>query len=295
MTSVSRFFKRLLAALVLLALIMAAYMLWARPYQLHWGATDQELTQAMPGDHLDSDPEFFATRAITISGSAEEIWPWLLQMGYGRAGYYGYDIVENIGSPLGIQSANRILPQFQQFKVGDEVPISSVARMVFYEIEPNRHIIWTGTNQKGSFLWGLYPVDKDHTRLVSRIRWSFHWTDPSLLSLDLFTEFTDYLAVREILQGVKGRVENQIEPMSKHNIEVLIYVLTALIFTVTLLSMLVRQLTLKRWFTALAAGVVWLLTWFSPLPIWVGVGLELLVLWKLFNLQNFFRKRITEN
>jgi len=167
--------------------------------------------------------------------------------------------------------------------------------MVFYEIEPNRHIIWTGTNQKGSFLWGLYPVDKDHTRLVSRIRWSFHWTDPSLLSLDLFTEFTDYLAVREILQGVKGRVENQIEPMSKHNIEVLIYVLTALIFTVTLLSMLVRQLTLKRWFTALAAGVVWLLTWFSPLPIWVGVGLELLVLWKLFNLQNFFRKRITEN
>lgn len=266
-------------------------MLWARPYQLNWGATNQELIQAMPGDHLDPNPEFFATRSITITGTPEEIWPWLLQMGYGRAGYYGYDILENIGSPRGIHSADRILPGFQQFKVGDEVPISSVARMIFYDIEPNRHVIWTGTNQKGSFIWALYPIDEDHTRLISRIRWSFHWTEPSLLSLDLFTEFTDYLAVREILYGVKGRVENQIEPMFKQNIEVGIYVLTALIFTLTLFSLLIRRLTLKRWLTALAAGMVWLITWFSPLPIWVGVGLGLLVLGKVFNPQNLFTKR----
>ena len=289
--SLSNLFKRIVAALVLIALIMGSYMLWARPYQLNWGATDQELIQAMPGDYLDPEPEFFATRAITIAGTPEEIWPWLLQMGYGRAGYYGYDILENIGSPYGIRSADRILPEFQQFKAGDEVPISSVARMVFYEIEPAKHIIWTGTDQKGSFIWALYPIDEDHTRLISRIRWSFHWTKPSLLSLDLFTEFTDYLAVREILYGVKGRVENQIEPMFKQNIEVGIYVLTALIFTVTLLSLLIRRLTLKRWLTALAAGVVWLVTWFSPLPVWVGFGLEILVLWKLLNLRNFFLRR----
>lgn len=289
--SLSNLIKKIVVTLVLIALIMAAYMLWARPYQLNWGATDQEMTQAMVGDHLDPDPEFFATRAITITGTPEEIWPWLLQMGYGRAGYYGYDIVENIGSPRGIHSADRILPEFQKFKAGDEVPISSVASMVFYDIEPNRHVIWTGTNQKGSFIWSLYPIDEDHTRLISRIRWSFHWTEPSLLSLDLFTEFSDYLAVREILYGIKGRVENQIEPMFKQNIEVGIYVLTALIFTITLLSLLIRRLTLKRWLTALAAGAVWLLTWFSPLPIWVGVGLELLVLGKVFDLQTLFTKR----
>lgn len=291
MSSLSKLFKKVLATLALITLIMTVYLLWARPYQLNWGATHQEIAQVMPGDHLDPQPEFFATRAITISGTPEEIWPWLLQMGYGRAGYYGYDIVENLGSPLGIHSAERILPEFQQFKVGDEVPISSVARMVFYEIEPNQHIIWTGTNQKGSFIWALYPIDKDHTRLISRIRWSFHWTEPSLLSLDLFTEFTDYLAVRKILQGVKGRVENQIEPMAQQNTEVIIYVLTALIFISTSLLLLIGRLTLKRWLIALAAGVVWLVTWFSPLPIWVGVGLELLVVWRLFNLQDFFTKR----
>ncbi len=288
----SSMIKRILATLTIIALVMGVYLIWARPYQLSWGASEQEMIQDMPGDQLDPNPEFFATRAITIAGTPEEIWPWLLQMGYGRAGYYGYDILENLGSPRGIASADRIIPEFQEFKVGDEVPISSVAKMEFFAIEPNRHIIWTGTNQKGSFLWALYPVDESHTRLVSRIRWSFHWTQPSLLSLDLFTEFTDYLAVREILQGVKGRVENQIETMAKLNTEFAVYVMAALIYMVTLCSLLIRPLTWNRWLTGLAGGMVWLITWYAPISIWIGVGLELLVLWGLFNqLQVFLSKR----
>lgn len=286
----SSILKRILATLALIALVIAAYLFWARPYQLNWGASDLEVKQAMPGDQLDPHPEFFATRAITISGTPEEIWPWLLQMGYCRAGYYGYDILENLGSPRGIRSADRILPEFQQFKVGDEVPISSVAHMVFFAIEPNRYIIWTGTNQQGSFIWALYPVDKSHTRLVSRIRWSFHWTQPRLLALDFFTEFTDYLAVREILQGVKGRVENQIEPMSEQNTEFVVYVVAALIFILTLFFLLIRPLTWNKWLTGLAGGAAWLVTWYAPVSIWIGVGLELLVLWRLYIPQDFFTK-----
>lgn len=273
--------KRITAILVVMALIAAAYLFWARPYQLNWGATEQEVKQVMPGDHLDASPEFFATRAVTIAGTPEEIWPWLLQMGYGRAGYYGYDILENLGSPRGIRSADRILPEFQQFEVGDEVPISSVARMIFYAIEPNRYIIWTGTEQKGSFIWSLQPLDKDHTRLTSRIRWSFHWTEPRLLALDLFTEFTDHLAVRKILHGVKGHVENQVEPMAKQNSEVAIYVIAALVFLISLFILLIRPLTWRRWLTGLLAGAAWLVTWYAPGPVWLGFGLELLVLWRL--------------
>lgn len=282
--------KRIMATLLLIALVMAVYLLWARPYQLNWGATDQELAQAMPGDHLEPHPEFFATRAITISGTPEDIWPWLLQMGYGRAGYYGYDILENVGSPHGIRSADRILPEFQQFKVGDEVPISSIARMAFYAIEPNRYLIWTGTDQKGSFLWALYPEGENQTRLISRIRWSFHWSQPRLLALDLFTEFTDYLAVREILQGVKGRVENRIEPMSKKNTEVIVYVVTALIFILTLLRILIRPLTWNTWLTGLAGGLIWLITWYAPGSIWLGVGLELVILGRMCIPTRLFEK-----
>ncbi|MHB8076528.1 hypothetical protein [Desulfosporosinus fructosivorans] len=286
--------KRILAALALIALVMAlvmaAYLIWGRPYQLNWGATYEEVKQDMPGDQLDPHPEFFATRAITISGTPQEIWPWLLQMGYGRAGYYGYDILENLGSPQGIRSADRILQEFQQFKVGDGVPISSVAHMVFYAIEPNRYIIWSGTDHQGSFIWALYPVDESHTRLVSRIRWSFHWTQPRLLALDLFTEFTDYLAVREILHGVKGRVENQMEAMAKQNTEFVVYVMAALIYIVTLFLLLIRPLTWNKWLTGLAGGVTWLVTWYAPVSIWVGVGLELLVLWRICIPQDFFTK-----
>lgn len=96
------FFKRLLAALALAGLVLIVYLLWARPYQLRWGATNDEVARPMPGDELDPTPTFLANRAITINGTPQEIWPWLLQMGYGRAGYYGYDILENLGSPRGI-------------------------------------------------------------------------------------------------------------------------------------------------------------------------------------------------
>lgn len=124
--------------------------------------------------------------------------------------------------------------------------------------------------------------------MVSRIRWSFHWTEPRLLALDLFTEFTDYLAVREILYGVKGHVENQVEPMAQQNTEFVVYVMAALIFVVTLFLVLIRPLTWNKWLTGLAGGVAWLVTWYAPGSIWIGVGLNLLVLWRLCIRPDFF-------
>ncbi len=274
--------KKIIAVLGLLGLAMAAYLLWARPYQLRWGATDAEVNRAMPGDELDSHPTFLATRAITIDGTPQQIWPWLLQMGYTRAGYYGYDILENIGSPRGIRSAVTILPQFQNFKVGDVVPISPAASMVFYAIEPNRYLIWSDKDGMGGFTWALFPLDAEHTRLVSRIRWTHHWTQLGLLALDLFTEFSDHLAVRKVLQGVKGRVENHIEPMAVGTIEFAIYLASALVFLAAIILNLLRPLTWRGWLSGLAAGAAWLVTWYAPLPVWIGSLLDLMVIWGLF-------------
>jgi hypothetical protein len=273
---------RSLAVIALIGVVMAAYVLWARPYQLHWGATNEEVQRPMPGDELDPNSTFLATRAITINGTPQEIWPWLLQMGYTRAGFYGYDILENLGSPRGIQSAQSILPEFQNFKVGDEVPISPASTLVFYAIEPNQYLIWRGITGRGSFTWVLYPLDKNHTRLVSRVRWSYpSWTQPEALFLDLFTEFTDHLAVRKILQGVKGRVEGRIEPMAQANIEFAIYLISAMIFLGAIVWILLRPLTWQRWLIGLAAGAVWLITWYAPISIWIGALLELPILWCL--------------
>jgi hypothetical protein len=280
---------RILATLALVSVVLGAYMLWARPYQLRWGATPDELARPMPGDDLDPHPTFLATRAITIQGTPEQIWPWLLQMGYGRAGFYGYDILENQGSPRGLTSADRILPEFQGFKVGDVVPISAVARMQFGAIEPDSYLIWRGETGEhpGGFTWALYPVDANHTRLVSRIRWSHHWTQPGVLGLDLFTEFTDHLAVRKILVGIQDRVAGRVEPMARQNLEFAGYVVTALVFCAALLLLLLRPLNLARWLAALGTGAGWLVTWYAPVSPWVGIALEIVVCLGLY--RTFFR------
>ena len=280
-----------IAVFALVGLVVMAYLRWARPYQVRWGATDEEVQRTMPGDELNPNPKFLATRAITIEGKPEDIWPWLVQMGYRRTGFYGYDILENLGSPRGIWSADRILPEFQHFTVGDEVPISPVAGMVFYAIEPNRYLIWSGYENGGGFTWALYPVDEKHTRLVSRIRWSHNWRKPSQLPFDLFTEFTDHLSVRKILQGVKGRVEGRIEPMAQANTEFAVYLAAAWIFVGAIVLILLRPLTWRRWLAGLAAGVAWLTTWYAPISTRIGALLEVLVLW---GLGGAFRKRASQ-
>ena len=78
---------RVSAALVQFGIIMAAYIFIARPYQLRWGATTVEISRSMPGDERRGNPAFLATRAITIDDTPENIWPWLIQMGYGWAHY----------------------------------------------------------------------------------------------------------------------------------------------------------------------------------------------------------------
>lgn len=272
---------KIMAVLALVSIVMAFYLFWARPYQLRWGATDNEVNQPLPGDEINPHPTFLATRAITIEGKPEQIWPWLLQMGYGRAGFYAYDILENIGSPRGIRSADYIIPEFQQFKVGDSVPISPAGGLTFYAIEPNQYLIWRGDEAYGGFIWALYPLDNSHTRLVSRARLSYSWNRPTQLVLDIFTEFADHLAIRKILQGVKGRVEGKIEPLAQANIEFVIYLTSFLIFLTAIILIFLRPLSWCNWLASLAAGTAWLITWYAPISIWIAAFLEFLVLWGL--------------
>ena len=88
-----------------------------------------------PGDRLLARPDYVWTNAVTIERPAEQVWPWLVQLGQGRGGLYSYDWLENLVG-CDIHSADRILPQFQQpLPVGDRVirmaryaPFNPVAR-----------------------------------------------------------------------------------------------------------------------------------------------------------------------
>ena len=107
--------------------LVAAYPLFWRARCLTWGATTAEADQRLPGDELLPAAQLVTTRAIGIDAPAEAVWPWLVQMGSGRAGAYSYDWIENLFG-LDMHSANVILPQFQDLKAGDELPMGKGLR-----------------------------------------------------------------------------------------------------------------------------------------------------------------------
>ena len=178
-----------------------------RPWHLRWGATDAEVAGAMPGDELVSEPSFDATRAITIDAPPEAVWPWLVQIGYGRAGWYSYDLFDN-GARL---SAERILPEHQEPKVGDWVPMwSTVNETTAFRIkafEPNRWLLWE--KPRSSWAWKLVPLEGGRTRLISRLKQRYAWraaAGNALLTLILF-EFGDFPMMRKLFLNVKRRAQ----------------------------------------------------------------------------------------
>jgi hypothetical protein len=182
----------------------AAYLLFIRPWQLRWGATDEELERPMPGDEIVECPTFNATRAVTIAARPEEIWPWIVQMGVTRAGWYSYDLLDNLGRP----SARAIFPQFQNPKIGDVIPMSPDGKQGMYvkDFEQDRWMLWWDGKGGMSWSWGLYPVDEGHTRLITRVRMRYKWLSPSIV-FDMLVEVTDIIMMRKSILGIKERAE----------------------------------------------------------------------------------------
>ena len=144
-----------------------------RGRHLRWGATDADVAGAMPGDELVPQTSFNATRAITIDAPPEAVWPWFVQIGYGRAGWYTYDLFDNAARP----SAERILPEHQEPKIGDWVPMSSrVNETTAFKIkafEPYRWMLWAKPHS--TWAWKLVPLEGGRTRLVTRVKGGFRF------------------------------------------------------------------------------------------------------------------------
>jgi hypothetical protein len=178
-----------------------------RRWHLRWGATDAELAAPVPGDELVPHPSFSTTRAITIDAAPEDVWPWLVQIGYGRAGFYSYDLFDNAGRP----SAEEILPEYQRPQIGDWVPmaqkINETTAFRVKQIDANRSLLWEKPHS--TWAWRLEPLPGGRTRLITRLKARYSWRADAanaLLSLILF-EFGDFPMMRKLLLGVKRRAE----------------------------------------------------------------------------------------
>jgi hypothetical protein len=183
--------------------VAVAYMKLLRPWQLGWGATDEERGRPLPGDDLVEAPTLDATRAITISAQPDEIWPWLAQVGLNRAGWYSYDLLDNLGRP----SAREIIPDLQDIKVGDVMPMSPDGKhgIRVHALDPPHSMIW-GTPGDTSWAWLLDPQPDGTTRVITRVRSRYRWLSPTI-AFSMLLEFADIWMLRRMLLNLRERVE----------------------------------------------------------------------------------------
>ena len=193
--------------LVILTL-MVLYWFPVRRWFRRWGTADEDLTRVMAGDPVIANPTYSATHALTVDAPAEDIWPWLVQMGYRRGGLYSYDWLDRLFGYLDRPSANRVLPEFQQLSAGDVIPLGRGQGFPVTAIEPYRTLVLSATNDGFQWVWqfGLYPLDEDRTRLVSRGTQRF----ANIFSTSLFMRVMEpaaFIMTRRMLLGVKQRAE----------------------------------------------------------------------------------------
>jgi len=159
------------------------YGCWVRPHLLHWRATDEEVAGPYPGADLVPEGKRSSTMAVTIEASSDQVWPWLVQLGWDRGGWYTWDRLDNAGRP----SATEVHPEWQDVAVGDQLSFWALGRrMDAYRIgvlEPNRFLgLYGYTDLRGRWLdpkeprpaaymeaiWGflLNELSGERTRLV---------------------------------------------------------------------------------------------------------------------------------
>lgn len=100
-----------------LGTLLALYLRVLRPRLLRWGATDDEVRAPYPGHELIPDGVRSATMAVTIDAPPEQVWPWLVQLGHDRGGWYSWDRLDNFGR----RSAERVHPEWQEIRLGDRL------------------------------------------------------------------------------------------------------------------------------------------------------------------------------
>lgn len=190
------------------------YAALLRPWHTRWGATDDEVERALPGDELVASPIAVTTRAISVNAPPEAIWPWIAQLGQGRGGFYSYEWIENTLLRCDIHNADAVVPAWQRPAVGDLVRMSPDPAMppayVVAQVHPGRALVLghrVGLSDDPASPWAdswqfvIEPAPGGASRLIVRTR-SFEtpWVNRLL-------EPAIFLMEERMLRGIKARAE----------------------------------------------------------------------------------------
>ncbi|MCL4559092.1 MAG: SRPBCC family protein [Chloroflexi bacterium] len=203
----------LVSLVAVVVLVFLAIKFVIRPLYAKWGATQTELEAALPGDTLLPEPGAIQTNAITIRAPAEQIWPWLAQMGQEKGGLYSIEWLENLVG-CDMHNADRIHPEWQEVKPGDLVRMMPKTQpnpppYIVAEVLLNQALI-LGHHTPDEAAWNdtwafvLQPVDAQTTRLVIRTR-----TNNVGGIWDVFDAMA-FVMQHAMMDGIKERAEGSL-------------------------------------------------------------------------------------
>jgi hypothetical protein len=158
--------------------LVTVYLLFLRDFLMHWGSTSNETNKYYPGDSIVKAPETITTIATTIDKPPSAVWPWIVQMGLNKGGFYSYTWLENIfGCKL--HNANTIHPEWQNTKEGDIEPVCDAAAKknmpgwVVAVLVQNKAFVYR-ISSDSSWTMGYYvdSVSTTRSRLIARMRYN---------------------------------------------------------------------------------------------------------------------------
>lgn len=201
-----------------------AYKYCLRPRYMRWGATDEEISRELPGDDLTSNWAWQSTRAVNINAPVEAVWPWLMQVGQDRGGFYSYTWLENLAGAGGMRNADAIVPEWQDRKVGDSVWLArpdrfgGAARQVVAALEPNQYMVLVSPTKaerlttgdpggEGAWAFVVEPIGEGTTRLLIRTRAGENTGFLRWLYTFFVFDPAHFVMERRMMLGIKERAE----------------------------------------------------------------------------------------
>ena len=186
-----------------------------------YGSTAHERAMRLPGDGIVADPTVVTNHAVTIDAPPDCVWPWLVQMGWGRGGWYTARWVDRLLFPANGPSADRIIPEVQNLRLGDFIPDGAPETecgLIVEVLEPNRALVLHSTSHlprswrdraQADWSWAFVLTAVDggqRTRFLFRSRWT---TAPWWLTAAGWLGIVpaDFVMSRDMLRGVKRRAE----------------------------------------------------------------------------------------
>ncbi len=221
-TQIKRFLSGLLGLLLLFSIVYIFLPGWIETY----GATGEEVNDVYFGDEILPEPLIMWTHAISIAAPPEDVWPWVVQIGQSRGGYYSYTFIENLIAQDGsYKNASCVLPKFQHPQTGDMI-ITDL--LPLYDIKPDDHFFAATEDFFGiGWTWGWYlkPAENDSTRLI--IRMKIQSDGDGLPSAAVwFMNAGGFVMENAMLRGIKDRAEGRALNTPVEWLEIALWMLT---------------------------------------------------------------------